>query len=75
MRRQCRYFIILITLFGLSAGSARSESPTTAPSLAAASVATYTNPVALNLPDPFVIRHDGLYYAYGTTRPAKGIAC
>jgi beta-xylosidase len=72
MRRPCRYFIILITLLGLSAGSARSESPTTAPSLVARSVATYTNPVALNLPDPFVIRHDGVYYAYGTNAPGEG---
>jgi arabinan endo-1,5-alpha-L-arabinosidase len=30
--------------------------------------ATYTNPVYVgSLPDPFVLRHDGVYYAFGTT--------
>jgi beta-xylosidase len=30
--------------------------------------ATYTNPVyAGNMPDPFVLRHQGTYYAFGTT--------
>lgn len=33
---------------------------------------TYTNPVARNLPDPHVIRHDDLYYAYGTNAPGAG---
>jgi arabinan endo-1,5-alpha-L-arabinosidase len=29
---------------------------------------TYTNPVyAGNIPDPFVLRHRGVYYAFGTT--------
>jgi arabinan endo-1,5-alpha-L-arabinosidase len=30
--------------------------------------ATYTNPVyAGSMPDPFVLRHEGVYYAFGTT--------
>jgi beta-xylosidase len=43
--------------------------PATAPAPAAA---TYTNPVAENLPDPYVLRHDGMYYAYGTNAPGEG---
>jgi arabinan endo-1,5-alpha-L-arabinosidase len=36
--------------------------------LAAAAARTYTNPVlAGNFPDPFVLRHDKHYYAFGTT--------
>jgi beta-xylosidase len=34
--------------------------------------ATYTNPVARNLPDPHVIRHGDRYYAYGTNAPGEG---
>lgn len=35
--------------------------------------ATYTNPVwAKNFPDPFVIRHDGLFYAYATQDTPEG---
>jgi beta-xylosidase len=33
---------------------------------------TYTNPVAENLPDPHVIRANGMYYAYGTNAPGEG---
>ncbi len=34
----------------------------------AAAAQTYTNPVyAGSMPDPFVLRHRGLYYAFGTT--------
>lgn len=33
---------------------------------------TYTNPVARNLPDPHVIRHGEMYYAYGTNAPGDG---
>src|SRR6187402_315401 len=43
--------------------------PATAPAPAAA---TYTNPVAKNLPDPYVLRYDGMYYAYGTNAPGEG---
>lgn len=34
--------------------------------------ATYTNPVAQNLPDPFVLRAGDQYYAYGTNAPGDG---
>src|SRR4051794_16125079 len=51
----------------------RAQRPTTAPStLRAVAVRTYTNPVAENLPDPFVIYHSGTYYAYGTNAPGEG---
>src|SRR3712207_6756009 len=42
--------------------------------LAAAAPRTYTNPVyAGNMPDPGVLRHQGVYYAFGTTgRERKG---
>lgn len=34
---------------------------------------TYTNPVyAADFPDPFVLRHDGRYYAYATQADASG---
>ena len=49
----------------------RAEVPTTGPTTSTAA-ATYTNPVARNLPDPHVIRHDGMYYAYGTNAPGEG---
>lgn len=39
---------------------------------AAGGAATYTNPVAAGLPDPCVIRHNGVYYAYGTNAPGEG---
>ncbi|UOQ71972.1 family 43 glycosylhydrolase [Hymenobacter cellulosilyticus] len=36
--------------------------------LARAAARTYTNPVyAGQFPDPFVLRHQGRYYAFGTT--------
>ena len=44
------------------------RAPATRPSVAR----TYTNPVAENLPDPFVIRANGMYYAYGTNAPGEG---
>lgn len=35
--------------------------------------ATYTNPVwARDFPDPFIIRHDGLFYAYATQNSPEG---
>ena len=38
-----------------------------------AQTATYTNPVyARDFPDPFVLRHDGLYYAYATQTRVTG---
>jgi len=44
---------------------------------AQAGARTYTNPVlARNFPDPFVLKHDGVYYAFGTTgehRTADGL--
>lgn len=43
--------------------SARADGPT----------ATYTNPVwARDFPDPFIIRHEGTFYAYGTQNSPDG---
>ncbi len=53
---------------GTATHSLRADTPATAP----AGIATYTNPVLENLPDPFVIRHEGMYYAYGTNAPGEG---
>jgi len=40
--------------------------------VAAARARTYTNPVvARDFPDPFVLRHAGRYYAFGTTGQAR----
>lgn len=33
---------------------------------------SYTNPVAMGLPDPFILRDDSKYYAYGTNAPGEG---
>lgn len=30
---------------------------------------TYINPVALNMPDPYVLTYNGVYYCYGTNHP------
>ena len=50
-------------------GGPTSKPETTAPPTQAATTeATYTNPVyAAQFPDPFVLRHAGTYYAFGTT--------
>src|SRR5262245_11434812 len=45
----------------------RAEQPATA-----TTTATYTNPVARRVPDPFVIHHEQTYYAYGTNAPGEG---
>jgi len=63
-----------------AAAAFRADSPTTAPALPHSSLqqgtdssgSTYTNPVAENLPDPFVIYDHGTYYAYGTNAPGEG---
>jgi arabinan endo-1,5-alpha-L-arabinosidase len=57
---------------GLGAGAALGAAGLLLPGRAAASPAaqpqTYTNPVyAGSMPDPFVLRHRGVYYAFGTT--------
>ena len=57
---------ILLSLF--VAQVARCDVPATNP----AAADTYTNPVLSNMPDPFVILHDGTYYAYGTNAPGEG---
>ncbi|HYN85730.1 MAG TPA: glycoside hydrolase family 43 protein [Pyrinomonadaceae bacterium] len=55
----------------LSAGAALAAAAVLRPGLAAGaqtSPKTYTNPVyAGSMPDPFVLRHRGVYYAFGTT--------
>ncbi|MBC8106346.1 MAG: family 43 glycosylhydrolase [Anaerolineae bacterium] len=57
----------LVLLIPMVVGAQRT--PSTKPALAQR---TYTNPVAENLPDPFVIRANGMYYAYGTNAPGEG---
>jgi GH43 family beta-xylosidase len=64
--------IIVLSSLLLMAGSPallRGDGPATRP---AAVTATYTNPVHRDLPDPHVIRHDGVYYAYGTNAASEG---
>ena len=53
---------------GVTLGTAGLLRPGRAFASPAAQPRTYTNPVyAGSMPDPFVLRHGGLYYAFGTT--------
>src|SRR5262245_56145565 len=57
------WILFPLALFTL-AGCAKSGTP----HQPTAAAAVFTNPVyAGNMPDPSVIRHDGLYFAFGTT--------
>src|SRR5689334_14187930 len=65
---------MLATTFALLASFcvARAEQPAPTTARVASASLTYTNPVARNVPDPFVIRYEGMYYAYGTNAPGEG---
>lgn len=41
-------------------------------SLVAQQADTYCNPLDLQIADPFVLKHDGTYYVYGTSRARDG---
>jgi beta-xylosidase len=62
--------VCLVTVGLVHAQERRAAVPDTQLPLAAQG--TYTNPVAQNLPDPFVIYYHGNYYAYGTNAPGEG---
>src|ERR671916_591099 len=52
-------------LYQLTAGAAAVAA---CPAILRAAPKTYTNPVyAGSMPDPFVLKHAGAYYAFGTT--------
>ena len=61
--------VIWLLAFAPGTFTLRAEVPGTRPTT---SPASYTNPVHRNLPDPHVIQHDGMYYAYGTNAPGEG---
>ena len=62
-RHSAAWILVLIL-----ASFARAEVPTTAP-------ASYTNPLAVDMADPFVIRDRGVYWLYGTTSSREGFKC
>jgi beta-xylosidase len=56
-----------LTAVGLLDACASRASAVRPGARAAGATATYTNPVyAGSMPDPFVLRHEGVYYAFGT---------
>ena len=64
------YIAVSLCALFLMTALVRAQAPTTRPV-----TATYTNPVAKNLPDPYVLRSDGMYYAYGTNAPGERMPC
>src|SRR5918911_5283535 len=59
--------VYLAAAGALNSELAPGSEPAAAPALSH-SPKTYTNPVyAGSMPDPFVLRHQGVYYAFGTT--------
>src|SRR3954470_18547413 len=62
--KRLRFAPIALVLFLIATASARQAS--TAPS------ETYTNPLHVDVADPFVLRHDKTYYLYGTAGSSTG---
>ena len=57
IRSRIRWLWLLVLLSPLIA---RADAPAT-------TQATYTNPLNVDVADPFIIRHDGVYWLYGTS--------
>src|SRR5688572_22039293 len=71
-RSRCIPVLVALLIGHATVAPLRAQTPTPRPATRPAQTATYTNPVHRNLPDPHVIRHDGMYYAYGTNAPGEG---
>jgi beta-xylosidase len=64
------FIFVVAALLALRPSTKAAAQPTDAATTS--SSATYTNPIRLQLADPFVLKEKGIYYLYGTQQPSQG---